>query len=43
MKKGGKAIITCPPDFAYGAKGYPPVIPENATLKFEVTLLDFKI
>ena len=41
MKKGGKAVLTCPPDYAYGAQGYPPVIPANATLKFEVTLLDF--
>lgn len=43
MRKGGKAIITCPPEYAYGAEGYPPVIPKNATLTFEVTLIDFKI
>ena len=42
MKKGGKAKLTCPPDYAYGAQGYPPVIPPNSTLTFEVTLLDFK-
>ena len=42
MNKGAKAKLTCPPDFAYGADGYPPIIPANATLTFEVTLLDFK-
>ena len=32
MNTGSKAILTCPPDYAYGARGYPPVIPRNATL-----------
>jgi len=32
MKKGQKAIITCPPDYAYGAEGIPGAIPQNATL-----------
>ena len=41
MKKGQKARLTCPPDYAYGANGYPPVIPPNATLTFDVELLDF--
>ena len=39
MKLGEKAILTCSPDFAYGPSGYPPVIPPNATLNFEVELL----
>lgn len=42
MKKGEKAILTCAPDYAYGEAGSPPSIPKNATLKFEVELLDFK-
>merc|ERR1712122_379905 len=39
MKIGGRAKLTCSPDYAYGAGGYPGVIPPNATLLFDVELL----
>ena len=42
MKKGQKAKIIAPPDFAYGRAGAGRVIPPNATLHFEVELIDFK-
>ena len=40
MKVGGKARLTCPPQIAYGANGAGGVIPPNATLHFEIELLD---
>ncbi|KAM8727902.1 peptidyl-prolyl cis-trans isomerase FKBP1A-like [Acanthopagrus schlegelii] len=39
MSIGQVARLTCSPDYAYGARGFPPVIPANATLIFEVELL----
>ncbi len=42
MHKGEKWLLIVPPEMAYGARGKPPTIKRNATLVFEMELVDFK-
>ncbi|XP_055350358.1 peptidyl-prolyl cis-trans isomerase Fkbp12-like [Paramacrobiotus metropolitanus] len=42
MSIGQRAKLTCSPDYAYGKKGHPGVIPPNSTLIFDVELLSMK-
>ena len=42
MSLGERAKLTCMPEYSYGEVGYPPIIPPNATLFFDVELIDIR-
>mmetsp|Transcript_4751 Transcript_4751/g.6516 ORF Transcript_4751/g.6516 Transcript_4751/m.6516 type:complete len:285 (-) Transcript_4751:86-940(-) len=40
MNVGEKARISCEPSYGYGAEGIPPIIPSDASLEFEIEVLE---
>jgi FKBP-type peptidyl-prolyl cis-trans isomerase len=40
MKEGGRRLLVIPPDLGYGSRGLPGAVPGNATLVFEIQLLE---
>ena len=42
MSVGGKRTLTIPPEIGFGKDGSPPVIPRNATLIFDIEVLEIQ-
>jgi len=42
MRRGEKSRLTIRSEYGYGENGAPPSIPGNATLIFDVELVDYK-
>jgi peptidylprolyl isomerase len=42
MRKGGRRMLTIPPQLGYGPEGYPPTIAPNETLVFVIDAIDIK-
>jgi len=42
MSVGQRAKLICSPDYAYGSRGHPGIIPPNSTLIFDVELLEIQ-
>ena len=41
MSRGMRSMVTIPPEMAYDIRGYPPLIPSNATLLYDIELISF--